>query len=176
MRISLAIAVCLLASLQANSESIDFAIYQRSGEERALITQGRLDYTFDDIDVTRWGWKPGHQSWKKSLKIKKGFGIDILVTPDDALSGFGLVITNGYHPEGFSWEWFLLEDGDVFKKLQGEGRVRVTQAQTADGKELQSVEFLTDVTMRFQDDMKLPPGTVTHEVVVLQGSVFRFAP
>ena len=98
------------------------------------------------------------------------------MTPNDALSGFGMTIKNSYHPEGFSWEWFFLEDGDVYKKRQGEGRVRVTQAQNAEGKVLQSVEFLTDVTMRFQEDMKMEPRTVTHEVVVSQGSVFRFAP
>jgi len=42
--------------------------------------------------------------------------------------------------------------------------------------ELESVEFLDDIVLRYQDDMRKPPGTHTHEVLVRKGSVFRCAP
>ena len=66
-----------------------------------------------------------------------------------------------------------MESGDVYRKLQGEGSVRVTQAQYPDGVEIQSVEFLTDITLRFQEDMKAGPGKKTHVVVVSKGSILR---
>ena len=62
------------------------------------------------------------------------------------------------------------------KKLQGEGYVRATHARSSDGIELQAVEFLTDITLRFQEDVKAEPGNKSHVIVVSQGSVFRFAP
>lgn len=55
MRFLPAMVVCLLTSLQANSESLIFAIYQLSGDARTLIAERKLDYTLDDIDVTKWG-------------------------------------------------------------------------------------------------------------------------
>lgn len=122
----------------------------------------------------------GKPSWTphfiKSLKLKDGFRISVLVVQRDPEIGFGLSIKNNYHPDGFSWEWFELEEGDVYKKLQPEGYLRVTQARSSDGVELQSVEFLSDITLRFQEDVKVGSGNKTHEIVVSPGSDFRFAP
>ena len=178
MRISTVMFVCLLTSLPAASESLEFTIYRLAGDEQELIAGEKLEYSLSDIDVREWGNSEGHPSWKKILELKDGFNIGIVVTRgDDLTSGFGLWISNDYHPQGFSWEWFVHEGGDTYKKLQGEGRVRTTLAEYADGVEIRSVEFLSDIRLRFKEDVcKEPPEHKTHAIVVSKGSVFRFAP
>jgi hypothetical protein len=180
MRFALPLLVCLLTALPANSEPMNFAVYRLTGmglpsDGRILIAKGRLDYSLEDIDVVKWGNHEGNPTWKKSLALAMGFRIGMLVAENDETPGFGLWIQNDHHPAGFSWEWFYLEEGDTFKKLQGEGRVRVSQFQDPDGVEVQSIEFLTDITLRFQEDVTQGPGHVTHEIVVSKGSVFRVA-
>ena len=179
MRIYLAMLVCLLTSFPATSESMQFTVYRLAGEERELIAEGKRDYSVSDIEVIKWGRsQKQHPGLKKTLELTEGFRIGIVTyRGDDLTSGFGIWISNDHHPKGFSWEWFEPGNGDIFKKLQGEGYVRATLAQGADGVEIRSVEFLTDVTMRFKEDVRMKPtGHKTHEVVVTQGSVFRFAP
>ena len=39
--------------------------------------------------------------------------------------------------------------------------------------ELECVEFLDDVALRYLDAITKPPGTHTHEVVIRKGSVFK---
>jgi hypothetical protein len=175
MRISIALLVCLLSSTQATSESLDFAVYRLSDNGPALISEEKLDYSVCDVEVLKWGSTTGRPTWKKTLKLAEGFRIGVLVTRTDEVPGFGLWIQNDQHPEGFSWEWFNLEEGDIFVKLKGEGRVRVTRGAFEDGVEIQSVEFLADIKLRFSEDMKLGPRVRTHEVMVSKGSVFRFA-
>ncbi len=48
MRFSPAMLVCLLTSMQATSESLDFAIYRLTGDTRALIADGTGDYEVSD--------------------------------------------------------------------------------------------------------------------------------
>jgi hypothetical protein len=108
--------------------------------------------------------------------LSDGFRIGIQVLRQHRVDGFGLWIRNDQHPDGFSWEWFHLEDGDTFKRLQGTERVRVTHDGVARLVEIRSIEFLTDVTLRFKEDPTVVPGTSTHEIVVSKGSVLRFGP
>jgi hypothetical protein len=92
------------------------------------------------------------------------------------LDGFGLVIYRKGDDNGFSWEWFDREKGEMFQKLQGQGRVLVHVTKGPGYEELQSVEFMDDIIFRYLDDMAKPPGTHTHEVLVRKGSVLRLAP
>ena len=48
--------------------------------------------------------------------------------------------------------------------------------KTATYEELESVEFLDDIALRYLDDMAKPPGTFTHELVIRKGSVLRLVP
>jgi len=176
MRFSLAMLLCLQLSMQATSKSLDYAIYRLTGDERTLIANGARNYTVSDIDVRKWGCSNGHQAWKRSIQLEAGFSIDILVTRKEHDTGFGLSVENINHPDGFSWEWFEPDNGDIFRKLQGEGYVRVIQTEHKDGVEIHSVEFLSEVTLRFMEDVKEETGKRTHLVVVSQGSVFNFPP
>lgn len=176
MRLLMATLLILLTTLPANSEPLSFALYRLAGTERVLMAQDTLDYASRDVIVEKWGIHEGHQTWQKSLLLAEGFRIGVLITPAEQQGGFGLWIRNDLCPAGFSWEWFGREDGDIFKKLQGSGHVRVTEVKRADAVEIASVEFLSDVTLRFQEDIKSGLGNVTHEVVVSRGSVLRVVP
>jgi hypothetical protein len=180
VRFLLAMLVFLLASWQVRCqeppESLAFAIYHVSGDGRDLIDEGKRDYTVSDIDVTPWGIEDGYQTSLKSLELSGGFRIGIHMVRQHKADAFGLWIRNDQHPDGFSWEWFNFEDGDIFKRWQGPEQVRVTYAQIAKGVEIRSIEFLTDVMLRFKEDQNTEPGIRTHEIVVSKGSVLRFAP
>jgi hypothetical protein len=159
------------------SESLTFAIYRLTDGERTLIAEGMRDYTSSDIDVVPWGRETaGYQRHRKSLELADGFGMGIVSTRQFKDDGFGLWVYKDVHPGGFSWEWFDDPECGVFKKLRGTGEVRVTFTQIPNGFEIRSVEFLTDVTLRFTNDLSLPPDVRTHEVVIYAGSVFRVAP
>ena len=158
--------------------SVAFAIYRLTDGERTLIAEGTREYTPSDIEVMRWGREiDGYQQHRKALDLSDGFGIGIgiVVLRQHEGDGFGLWIYKDVHPAGFSWEWFDRSERDIFKKLQGTGEVRVTYTQISKGVEIRSVEFLTDVTMRFTEDLSLPPDVRTHEVMIYEGSVFRTA-
>ena len=62
------------------------------------------------------------------------------------------------------------------RHVQGPGRLSVTIKKGPGYEELEAVEFLDDVVLRYLDDMSKPPGTHTHEVVVRKGSLLRVAP
>jgi hypothetical protein len=107
----------------------------------------------------------------KTLSLGYGLSISSDVYREKELNGFGLVLIRDDSP-AFSWEWFNRERDDVFRKLLGGGKVRVSVSVSGEFQELVAVEFLDDITLRCTDKQT---GT-THEVRVLKGSVFRVAP
>src|SRR5262245_27108848 len=155
MRLLPVAALALLVSWQASAEPLNYAIYSLKGDKPELLAEDRLEYLVSDIDVVKRGQHLGHETWHKSLKLKEGFSIGALVVRVDKPEGFGLWIRQADHPRGFSWEAFQPYDGNVYKKLQGPGYVRVQFARSGDGIELQSIEFLADVKLRFMDDIKM---------------------
>src|SRR5262245_38991443 len=175
MRLLPVAALAILVSWQASAEPLNYAIYSLKGDKPDLLAEDRLDYLVSDVEVVKRRDHEGHQNWKKSLRLKEGFSIGALVVRLDKPQGFGLWIQQADHPKGFSWEWFEPDDGNVYKKLQGQGYVRVQFAKSGDGLELRSIEFLTDVKLRFVEDVKMKLGTVTHEVLVTQGSILRLS-
>jgi hypothetical protein len=110
--------------------------------------------------------------WKKWFTLEKGFAIGGGIHREKTLSGFGLWISKD--GGGFSWDWFTLDTGLVYRKLQGTGRVKVTFVPNKDYQELASVEFLDDVTLRGY--FSWAPFVMTHQVEVQKGSVLRFSP
>ncbi len=174
MRLLPATFLALLFSIRAGADPLGFSIYHLTGGEPVLLAQDRLDYTASDIEVMEWGSPEGNTTWRKSLKLADGFGIGALIVRTDPQLGFGLYIDDQNHPDGFSWEWFRHDNGNVFRKLQGEGYVRVRFTKVEGGVLIHSIEFLTDIKLRFNDRLEPVPGKVTHEVVVTQGSILRF--
>ena len=82
MRFSLAMLLCLLTSMPATSESLDFAIYRLTGDERTLIADGARNYTVSDIDVKKWGCSNGRQAWKRAIELEEGFSIECSGDPE----------------------------------------------------------------------------------------------
>lgn len=114
----------------------------------------------------------GRDFWKKWFALEQGFAIGGDVYCNKNLSGFGLWISKD--GGGFSWDWFTLDTGLVYRKLQGEGRVKVTFLPNRDCQELASIEFLDDVTLRGY--FGWVPLVMTHQIEVQKGSILRFSP
>lgn len=111
----------------------------------------------------------------KSLTLDGGLAVSASVYREPRLTGFGLTVEMADTPTGFSWDWFDLVEGNVFEKRQGTGRIAVDVSRAGGLEELRAIEFLDDITLRFLDDTRKPPGTHTHEIVVRKGSVLELA-
>ena len=178
---ALALVVLLVLAAEVPAETVTFEIYELKNDGRTLLARGTRHYVPGDVEVRRSFL--GKQFWSKQLPLTGGFGIGASVFRDRELSGFGLWVKQRprwfefWKDEGFSWDWFNREQGPIYRKLQGPGRVRATIVKGPDYEELTGVEFLDDVTLRLkgspwfflsQDD--------THHVVVQKGSVLKLAP
>jgi hypothetical protein len=122
-------------------------------------------------------------SWEKGLVIKNGFVIGARIFRDKTLTGFGLWLKRQRKwyeikgEDGCSWDWFNQEKGSVFSKLQGSGKVKATTTTGAGYKELTSVVFLEDVTLRLDDDKaSFFSQSHTYNMIIKKGSVLRLAP
>jgi hypothetical protein len=105
--------------------------------------------------------------WDKSLQLDYGLKIAVDVYPNEQLTGFGLVLAKD--DSGFSWEWFNREQGSIFRKLLGGGRVK---AEIEGPGELVSIEFLDDISLKCEEQA----SGISHEVRVKKGSVLRLKP
>lgn len=173
-----ALLVSCIASTSA-AESVTWeAAAVAPGKERQVLAGGIKVYSpAKDILVQEAkGEDGGRPYWEKSLLLDNNFALTARVFREARLDGFGLVIYRRGDRFGFSWEWFDRQEGSVFQKLQGPGRISVTVKKGPGYEELESVEFLDDMVLRYLDSMNKPPGTHTHEVLIRKGSVFRCAP
>lgn len=174
-------AAILLACVTAvaGAESVTWeAAKVAPGGRRLVLASGVKTYSpAQDVVVQEGKGKLGGSPWwEKSLLLDDNFALAARVVRQSRLDGFGLVIYRRGDAEGFSWEWFDRAGGDVFQRRQGSGRVSVKVKKGPGYEELESVEFLDDIVLRYLDDMSKPPGTHTHEVIVRKGSVFRCSP
>lgn len=113
---------------------------------------------------------------KVSLLLSRDFVMSVAVSKQVYVEGFGLFISRRGNANGFSWEWFDRAGESIFHKRQGNSRVAVTIHRSSGYQEIESIEFLDDVTLRYLDDITQPPGTHTHEVIIRAGSVFKLTP
>jgi hypothetical protein len=171
-----ATVLLLFASAGSVAEELSFQIFKLDAQgTRTPVADGKVNYTRRDIKVQA-GKSENGPFWQKSLELKAGFRVGAMVRRSEALDGFGLFVRNSRDLAGFSWEWFDQEDGDLFIKRQGEGRVRVKLATAGGYEELVEVEFLDDIVLRYQNNLFKGPGHRSHEVLVAKGSILRLAP
>ena len=162
----------------AAAETVTWEAMALVGPGRQVVARGVKTYSPQKDIIVREqdSGRDGSVAWSKALLLDDTFAVAASVHREEKVDGFGLVVYRRGDENGFSWEWFEREDGGVFRKLQGEGRLSVTTRTGPGCEELESVEFLDDITLRYLDDMSKPPGTHTHEVVIRKGSVLRVLP
>jgi hypothetical protein len=175
--------ILALYVLSARAEKLMYEVYEldKSGI-RTLLANGTRDYSVRDIVVREATGDTGPH-WSKELAVVNGFAIGASIYRRKRITGFGLwlVKTEGLAAHlaggGSSWEWFARESDSVYKKLRGSGLVKATFVRSNEYEELASLEFLEDVILRvkakpsyFFDDRE------THHLVIVKGSVLRFAP
>lgn len=169
----------VLTSSTVVAETISYSIYSLpilKGEPK-LVTEGKRVYSHSEIE-NQAGPAASEINWTRTLAIVNGFEIGASVYREPRTDGFGLWIRKD--GEGFSWEWFIRESDQIFRKLQGSGRLKVRFARFGQMEELAEVEFLDDVTMRL-DTRGL--GTFipflsksSDHLVVRKGSILWLAP
>ncbi len=160
-----------------------YEFYELGGPDgRKLIAKGTKEYTTKDIVVSEEGERRGVHFADMELPIAKGFAAGASIYREKELTGFGMWlkdregVVGKLGRGGFSWDWFIRESGDVYRKLQGGGRVRVLLAPSKDYQEIQAIEVIEDITLRLKDQsVWVPPiGGDTHNLVLRKGSLLRF--
>lgn len=183
MRRAIVIFVALLLHFSvASAETLYFELYEVSdGRRGTLLASGERKYTTQDVLTEERSSSEG--PWKsKAIPVALGFKAGAAIYPERDLTGFGLWLRGGdswlaqISSGGFSWDWFERESGNVYRKLQGSGRVKVTPASAPNQLEIGTVEVLEDIVLR----VKLRPwffftSNDTHHLLLKKGSVLRYA-
>jgi hypothetical protein len=154
--------------------SFEVFVIERDGR-RAPVATGTVRYSIADVAVVRRTAPDGSIFWEKTLALAaSGFSVGVFLDGDPIREHLGLFVSRSAEPEGFSWENFVSDDGSVFIHVQGLGQLRAKFDSGPGPDHLRSVECLTDVTLRYIDDvMQREAGDFSHEVVVKTGSVFH---
>jgi hypothetical protein len=143
---------------------------------RGVLSEGRKAYgaEHDVIVEPIRGARPDAR--KVSVSLSSDFVMSVAVSKQVHVDGFGVFISRRGNAHGFSWEWFDRAGESLFLKRQGNSRVAVRVQKSSGYEELESVEFLDDVALRYLDDITQPPGMHTHEVIIRERSVFKLRP
>ena len=171
MRYIISLFVVLFTSA-VSSESLSYSITQEELLlwDKEVIAEGTIEYSVSDIVTKK---RKGFIS--KHLHVAESFNIGASIYRDKDKGGFGLWINK--KGKGFSWEWFVPEEGQLFKKLQERGRVFVTYRERDGLYEIESVKFIEDVSMRLNTLSFIPfLNKKTHRMLVKKGSVLVFLP
>lgn len=173
----LALACC--APLSALAESFFFEVYVLEGSAKRLLSKGEKKYTRKDIEVTKVSGR-GERFSNMSLDLGNGFAIGCTDDGQPSVEGIGLWMNRVPHPDesdqyaGFSWEWYKRSTGDTFKKLQGEGQIRIETRRAGETEWLTRIEFLDDTVFRLVAKRGAKPSEVSHEMLIRKGSVLAF--
>lgn len=179
------VALLLLAGLgaaAASAETVEWqAVSITATGDRAVIAGGTKKYSpLTDIVADERTGPKGDETWlSNSLPLDDSFLLSAIASRAPKLNGFRLAISRRGDP-GFSWESFVPVEGSVFKKRQGSASVSVGVKKGPDYEELESIEFLDDIVLRYSDGMSKATGAQkhapTHEITIRKGSVFRWGP
>jgi hypothetical protein len=135
---------------------------------RTLVGKKVLEYRpGSDVVVEQTAYSAS----SKTLPLGYGLRVSTDVYRERELTGFGLVVGKD-DSRCLSWEWFDRENGDVFRKLRGGGKVKVSAIGSASDQELVAIEFLDEIALSCKDD----ENGLVHEVRVKTGSVFKVKP
>ena len=167
-----------LGAAAASAETVEWeAVAITPGGDRQVIAGGTKKYSpSTDVVVQDHPGRQGDAAWwSSSLPLDDSFVLSAIVHKEPKLTGFRLAI-NRVTDAGLSAETFDLVEGSVFQKHKGKGSVSVRVKKGPDHEELEAVEFLDDIVLRYSDGTNKVSGTQTHEITVRKGSVFTWGP
>jgi hypothetical protein len=167
----------LIMAANTKPETIAYRLSTAGSLGRTVLAEGSRTYSPEtDVEVETAIGRDGSVRWSKRLELWRGFKLEAYVSRERRLEGFGLVVTSPASPNAFSWNWFDREEGPVFVKRRGTGRLKVTERSIDELVELEAIEFLDDVALTYRDDGQAKdPNERTHELLIKKGSVFRMA-
>ena len=164
------------AALPPSVELVSWRVFKMLdlGGQRLVAEGGRSYQPSRDIVVTSIR---GSAVIPRTVSLPLGHGFALSLSASAVrtpLDGFGLIISCPSNANGFSWNWFDRDRGQLFERRQGRGRLRAELRRGPSYEQLTAVEFIEDVSLRYLDDVRKPLGTVSHEIVISRGSVFKF--
>ena len=144
------------------------------GGARSQLASGVRQYSAADIRVEKWTGYNGATYWNKSLALSSGFLVGALIDATPDVVSWALFVDREPGRQGFSFEAFA-EQGGVFTHPDLGGQLKVSFLARPSPDHLESIEFLTDVTLRYiASETNHLVDDSTHELVVRQGSVLCF--
>ena len=167
------------APLPALAESFFFEVYVLEGSGKRLLSKGEKKYTRKDIEVTKLSGR-GETFANLSLDLGNGFAVGCIDDPQRSVEGIGFWMNRVPHPDesdqyaGFSWELYKRSTGATFKKVMGDGQIRIETRRAGDIEWLTRVEFLDDTVFRLVAKRGAKPSEISHEMLIRKGSVLAF--
>ena len=160
----------------ASAETVAWQIATAGPGQRQVSSNGVRQYSphGDVLVQEHLRRRDGALVWSKSLPLSDGFVVSARVRRERRLDGFGLVIHRRGNRNAHGWNWFARDADGEFRGRGGVGRLAVFIRREPGVEELETVEFLEDVILRYSEDVRRPPGAYSHEVVIRRGSVLDF--
>jgi hypothetical protein len=176
---TLLLALICCAPLTALAETFVFEVYVLEGSGKRLLSKGEKQYTRKDIEVTKLSGR-GTTLANMSLDLGNGFADGCSDDGQHSAEGVGLWMNRVPHEDesdqyaGLSWELYKRSTGATFKKVQGEGQIRIETRRSGEIEWLTRVEFLDDTVFRLVAKRGAKPSEISHEMLIRKGSVLAF--
>ncbi len=173
----LALGCC--APLPALAESFFYEVYVLEASGKRLLSKGEKQYTRKDIEVTKMSGR-GTALANMSLDLGNGFAVGCSDDGQSGVEGVGLWMNRVPHEDesdqyaGFSWELYRRSTGATFKKVEGDGQIRIETRRAGEIEWLTRVEFLDDTVFRLVAKRGAKPSEISHEMLIRKRSVLAF--
>jgi hypothetical protein len=149
-------------------------------ESNKEISKGKLEIKKIDVKKMNIPVDEGEYAEQRTFKLFDNFIIGHSNYGNknrDKICGFGMWLKRSDY-RVFSWEWYEQESDNVFKKLQGEGRVRVEFRNRNGFHEIAKIYFIGDQIFRARKENLLTlltnPNKEDWYCTILDGSYIVF--
>jgi hypothetical protein len=155
----------------ASPFALAFEAFALEGGTRDRLASAVLQYSSADIRTKKRTGSDGAIYWDKTLRLTSGFIVGVIMDATPDVGSLALFADREPWHQGFSFEDFT-KQGEVFTHHELGGQLKVSFVARPSPDHLHTIEFLTDVTLRYVAAAvnHLVEGP-THELVVQRGSV-----
>ena len=180
MRFFRACALMLLGwayCAQVLAESFSYELFAMEADGRRLMSKGVREHTASDSIATE---RDATGRLDKQLQLGNGFSVGLSDYSEASVTGIGFWLRKVPSPmevsqyDGFSWEWFDQDNGQIFSKRKGAGRIKLGTQRVGGRERVQRVEFLDDIVFQANVNEQHEPGSKTHELLIRKGSALVF--